>query len=32
MFEDNDLRDNQRGAWDISADSDANVKRALNLE
>jgi F-box protein 11 len=31
-FEDNDLRDNAEGAWDVSEDSDANVKRARNLE
>ena len=29
-FEDNDLRDNVHGAWDISSDSRANVKRARN--
>jgi F-box protein 11 len=32
LIEDNDLRDNAMGAWDISADSKANVKRARNLE
>ena len=31
-IEDNDLRDNVRGAWDISSDSKRKVKRARNLE
>ena len=31
-FEDNDLRENPSGAWQIAADSEANVKRARNLE
>ena len=31
-FEDNDLRDNARGAWVISADSEGNVKRDGNQE
>ena len=31
-FEDNDLRDNSRGPWDISEDSEANVKRSGNKE
>ena len=32
VFEDNDLRDNAKGAWDISAASKANVKATRNLE
>ena len=32
IFEDNDLRDNIRGAWDIDDESEPNVKRARNLE
>jgi len=31
-IEDNDLRDNARGPWDVSADSEPNLKRARNLE
>lgn len=31
-FEDNDLRGNELGAWDISSDSESNVKRSGNLE
>lgn len=31
-MEDNDLRDNVRGAWDISADSDPKLTRARNQE
>jgi parallel beta-helix repeat protein len=31
-FEGNDLRDNTRGAWDIAADCEANVKRSNNQE
>ena len=31
-IEDNDLRDNGQGAWFVSADSEANVKRARNQE
>ena len=31
-IEDNDLRNNERGAWDISEDSEPNLKRARNLE
>ena len=31
-FEDNDLSDNDRGPWDISEDSEANVKRSGNTE
>lgn len=32
VIEDNDLRDNRKGAWDISKDSEPNVIRAHNLE
>jgi parallel beta-helix repeat protein len=32
IIEDNDLRDNAEGAWDISEDSKPKVKRARNLE
>jgi F-box protein 11 len=32
IIEDNDLRDNARGPWDIAADCEPNVKRARNLE
>ncbi|MFI5329694.1 MAG: right-handed parallel beta-helix repeat-containing protein [Desulfobaccales bacterium] len=32
IIEDNDLRENGGGPWDISADSEAKVKRARNLE
>jgi hypothetical protein len=31
-IEDNDLRGNAEGVWDISADSEPNLKRARNLE
>ncbi len=31
-LEDNDLRENARGAWDIAADSEPNVHRARNQE
>jgi F-box protein 11 len=31
-IEDNDLRDNSRGAWDVSADSEPKLKRARNQE
>ena len=32
IIEDNDLRDNIGGAWDIDDESEPNVKRARNLE
>ncbi|MFN2453615.1 MAG: right-handed parallel beta-helix repeat-containing protein [Pyrinomonadaceae bacterium] len=32
IIEDNDLRNNAEGAWNISADSAPNVKRARNQE
>jgi F-box protein 11 len=32
IIEDNDLRGNKRGAWDIAAESEANVKRSGNVE
>jgi hypothetical protein len=32
MAEDNDLRGNKRGAWNIAADSKDKVKRAHNRE
>jgi len=32
VFENNDLRGNTKGAWDISEDSEKNVKRTGNLE
>ena len=32
IIEDNDLRDNLKGAWDIDDESEPNVKRARNLE
>ncbi|WP_417916038.1 right-handed parallel beta-helix repeat-containing protein [Candidatus Electronema sp. JC] len=32
IFEDNDLRDNDRGAWDIDPDCEANVQRRGNKE
>lgn len=31
-FEDNDVRDNEKGAWLITEDSMPNVKRSGNLE
>ena len=31
-FEDNDLRDNIGGAWNIDDENEPNVKRARNLE
>ena len=31
IIEDNDLRDNSRGAWDVSEDSKPKLKRARNL-
>ena len=31
-IEDNDLRGNAKGAWDISADSEPNIRRARNKE
>jgi parallel beta-helix repeat protein len=32
VIEYNDLRDNKRGAWDISEDSEPKVKRSGNIE
>jgi parallel beta-helix repeat protein len=32
VFEDNDLRGNDGGAWLVSTDSEAKVKRARNQE
>jgi hypothetical protein len=31
-IKDNDLRGNARGAWDVSADSEPNLRRARNKE
>ncbi|MBI4277426.1 MAG: right-handed parallel beta-helix repeat-containing protein, partial [Armatimonadetes bacterium] len=31
-IEDNDLRGNRRGAWDVSTDSASSVRRARNQE
>ena len=32
VYEDNDLRDNGRGAWDVEAPPSAELKRARNIE